>query len=97
MQVEFFKKAYKIMVLTSEVKELIISALKLEDLSAEDIDDDSPLFNEGLGLDSVDAIELVIVLDNTYNIKFSNAGATKEVFASISTLTAFINSNFKKD
>lgn len=85
------------MVLTSEVKELIISALKLEDLSPEDINDDSPLFNEGLGLDSVDAIELVIILDNTYNIKFNNVGATKEVFASIATLTAFINSNFKKN
>ena len=75
------------------VKEQLIKALKLEEMSADEIDDDAPLFNEGLGLDSVDAIELVIFLDNQYGIKIDNAGESKDVFVSIRTLTDFINQN----
>jgi acyl carrier protein len=75
------------------VKEQLIKALKLEEMSADEIDDDAPLFNEGLGLDSVDAIELVIFLDNQYGIKIDNAGQSKDVFVSIRTLTDFINEN----
>lgn len=77
------------------VKEQLIEALQLEDMSADDIDDDAPLFNEGLGLDSVDAIELVIFLDNQYGIKIDNVGQSKEIFISIRTLTDFINQNQK--
>jgi len=75
------------------VKEQLIKALKLEEMSADEIDDDAPLFNEGLGLDSVDAIELVIFLDNQYGIKIDNAGQSKDIFVSIRTLTDFINQN----
>jgi acyl carrier protein len=75
------------------VKEQLIKALKLEEMSADEIDDDAPLFNEGLGLDSVDAIELVIFLDNQYGIKIDNAGESKDIFVSIRTLTDFINQN----
>lgn len=77
------------------VKEQLIEALGLEDMSADEIDDDAPLFNEGLGLDSVDAIELVIFLDNEYGIKIENVGQSKEIFISIRTLTDFINQNKK--
>jgi len=77
------------------VKEQLIEALQLEDMSADEIDDDAPLFNEGLGLDSVDAIELVIFLDNQYGIKIDNVGQSKEIFISIRTLTDFINQNLK--
>ena len=73
------------------VKEQLIEALGLEDMSAEEIGDDSPLFGEGLGLDSVDAIELVIFLENKYGIKIENVGQSKEIFVSIKTLTDFIN------
>lgn len=73
------------------VKEQLIEALQLEDMSADEIDDDSPLFGEGLGLDSVDAIELVIFLENQYGIKIENVGQSKEAFVSIKTLTDFIN------
>jgi acyl carrier protein len=73
------------------VKEQLIEALQLEDLSADEIDDDAPLFGEGLGLDSVDAIELVIFLENRYGIKIDNVGQSKEIFVSIRTLTDFIN------
>ncbi|MDP3464292.1 MAG: phosphopantetheine-binding protein [Sulfuricurvum sp.] len=77
------------------VKEQLIEALQLEDMSADEIDDDAPLFNEGLGLDSVDAIELVIFLDNQYGIKIDNVGQSKEIFVSVRTLTDFINQNQK--
>lgn len=79
------------MVDTKTLKEQLIDALQLEDLSADEIDDNAPLFGEGLGLDSVDAIELVIFLDNQYGIKIDNAGQSKEIFVSIQTLTDFIN------
>ncbi|HEX5670485.1 MAG TPA: phosphopantetheine-binding protein [Sulfuricurvum sp.] len=77
------------------IKEQLIEALQLEDISADDIDDDAPLFNEGLGLDSVDAIELVIFLDDQYGIKIENVGQSKEIFISVRTLTDFINQNQK--
>lgn len=79
------------MVTYNEIKQKIIEALNLEDITADEIEDDAPLFNEGLGLDSVDAIELIIFLDNQYSIKIDNAGESREVFASIKTLTDFIN------
>lgn len=75
------------------VKEQLIEALGLEDMSADEIQDDAALFGEGLGLDSVDAIELVIYLDNQYGIKIDNVGQSKEIFVSIRTLTDFINQN----
>ncbi|MEJ2527778.1 MAG: phosphopantetheine-binding protein [Sulfurovaceae bacterium] len=84
------------MVTYDEIKQKIIEALNLEDITADEIEDDAPLFNEGLGLDSVDAIELIIFLDNQYGIKIDNAGESREVFASIKTLTDFINQKSKK-
>lgn len=83
------------MVEYTTVKEQLIDALGLEDMSADEIDDDAALFGEGLGLDSVDAIELVIYLDNQYGIKIDNVGQSKEIFVSIRTLTDFINQNKK--
>lgn len=83
------------MVEYTTVKEQLIEALGLEDMSADEIDDDAALFGEGLGLDSVDAIELVIYLDNQYGIKIDNVGQSKEIFVSIRTLTDFINQNKK--
>lgn len=83
------------MVEYNTVKEQLIEALGLEDMSADEIQDDAALFGEGLGLDSVDAIELVIYLDNEYGIKIENVGQSKEIFISIRTLTDFINQNQK--
>ncbi|HEX5710044.1 MAG TPA: phosphopantetheine-binding protein [Sulfuricurvum sp.] len=83
------------MVEYNTVKEQLIEALGLEDMSADEIQDDAALFGEGLGLDSVDAIELVIFLDNQYGIKIDNVGQSKEIFVSIRTLTDFINQNKK--
>jgi len=83
------------MVEYTTVKEQLIEALGLEDMSVDEIEDDAALFGEGLGLDSVDAIELVIYLDNQYGIKIDNVGQSKEIFVSIRTLTDFINQNKK--
>lgn len=83
------------MVECNKVKEQLIEVLGLEDIDVSEIGNDAALFGEGLGLDSVDAIELVIFLDNTYGIKIDNVGESKEVFTSIQTLTDFINKNRK--
>ena len=83
------------MITTSSVKAQIIEGLALEDLDIDDIDDNAALFNEGLGLDSVDAIELIVILDNEYGLKFKNMDEAKEVFVSIQTLTDYINIHAK--
>ena len=60
--------------LKKEIKEVIISSLELEDIKAENIEDDAPLFNEGLGLDSIDALELGVALKKKFNVKFAADG-----------------------
>ena len=83
------------MITANSVKLKLIEGLGLEDLDVTDIDDNAALFNEGLGLDSVDAIELIVILDNEYGLKFNNMDETKDVFISIQTLTDYINVNAK--
>ena len=90
-----FLKGGDRMITTKDVKEKIIAGLNLEDMSHEDIADDDALFNEGLGLDSVDAIELIVILDSEYGIKFENMSELKDIFATITTLTDYINKNIK--
>ena len=83
------------MITTNELKEKLIEGLGLEDIDPSEIDDTDMLFNEGLGLDSVDAIELIVILDNDFGIKFKNMEETKDVFSSVKVLTDYINSNAK--
>jgi acyl carrier protein len=77
----------------TELKQLIIDALALEDLSVDDIDSHAPLFNEGLGLDSIDALELGLAIRKKYGVKIE---AEKEdvvrIFASVSSLAEYIQS-----
>ncbi len=77
------------MVTTQQMKEALIELFQLEEM--DDVDVNAPLFNEGLGLDSVDAIELTIFLDNEYGIRFKNMAASTEAFASIAALTHYVN------
>ena len=78
--------------LVLELKELIIKSLELEDITPDDIDAAAPLFNEGLGLDSIDALELGIALQKKYNIKLKeNAEENKQYFSSVNALAAFIS------
>lgn len=73
----------------------IIQQLNLEDINPEDIDPDAALFGEGLGLDSIDALELIVLLEKNYGIKIEDPKDGKKVFASIRTLAKFILDNQK--
>lgn len=75
----------------NEIKQLIIDALALEDISIEDIDSQAPLFNEGLGLDSIDALELGLAIRKKYNVKIEaeNEEVVK-IFSSVATLADYI-------
>jgi len=73
-----------------QLKLQIIAALNLEEITPEDIDADAPLFGEGLGLDSIDALELVILLEREYGIRMEDPKANKEVFRSVRTLAEYI-------
>lgn len=83
--------------LIDTLKSQIISALNLEDMSIEDIDTDAPLFGEeGLGLDSIDILELIVLLERNYGIRLANPAEGKEVFKSIRTIAQYIEKNRKK-
>ncbi|MBO0640194.1 MAG: acyl carrier protein [Pseudomonas stutzeri] len=80
--------------LTLEIKQLIIDALGLEDLGPDDIAADQPLFGEGLGLDSVDALELGLAIQKRFGIKIdADAKDTRKHFASIDSLAAFVSAS----
>ena len=74
----------------SRIKHLLVNALHLEGLAPSDIADDAPLFGEGLGLDSVDALELVVALEKEFGIKIKSQELGREVFSSVSSLSQFI-------
>lgn len=76
--------------LTLQLKEQIIEALNLEEITPEDIDNDAPLFGDGLGLDSIDALELIVILDRHYGIKLANPAESRGIFKSINTIVAHI-------
>jgi acyl carrier protein len=79
--------------LITDVKRLIIERLKLEEVSIEDIDTDGSLFGEGLGLDSIDALELVIGLEKEYSVSIPDAEVGKKVFQSVRTIAQYIVGN----
>jgi acyl carrier protein len=74
----------------SRIKHLLVNALHLEGLAPSDIADDAPLFGEGLGLDSVDALELVVALEKEFAIRIQSHEVGKEAFVSVSTLATFV-------
>ena len=78
--------------LKTEIKELIIEALNLEDYSASDIDSSEPLFGEGLGLDSIDALELGIAIKKKFLVDLDVEQDVKKHFASVDSLATYINS-----
>jgi len=78
--------------LENELKELIIKDLKLVDVTAKDIQDDDQLFGDGLGLDSLDAVELVVLLQKHYKIETKDLEESREVFTSIKTLADYVRS-----
>ena len=76
--------------LIADLKQQIIAQLNLKDLKPEDIGDDQPLFVEGLGLDSIDALELIVLLQQEYKIKLANAEEGQHVFRSVRTMAQYI-------
>ncbi|HKH46335.1 MAG TPA: phosphopantetheine-binding protein [Thermoanaerobaculia bacterium] len=72
------------------IKRLIVDSLHLEGVQPEMIEDEAPLFGEGLGLDSVDALELVVALEKEFGIKIKSQEMDREVFSSVSTLSHFV-------
>lgn len=82
--------------LIENLKAQIIEALNLEEMTPEDIDNDAPLFGEGLGLDSIDALELIVILDKHYGIKLSSPAEGKAIFKSIDCIADYIQKNRTK-
>lgn len=77
--------------LKSEIKALIIEALRLQPMKPEEIQDEAPLFGEGLGLDSLDALEIAVALEHRYGFKLElSADEGRSIFASVDTLAAHV-------
>ncbi|MFO7829842.1 MAG: phosphopantetheine-binding protein [Bacteroidales bacterium] len=79
--------------LIEKIKVQVIDVLNLEDVEPEDIETDSPLFGDGLGLDSIDALELIVLLEKQYGIKIEDPKDGKKIFYSIRTIAEFIEEN----
>jgi acyl carrier protein len=82
--------------LMSDLKTQIIAQLNLQNVKPEDIGDDQPLFVDGLGLDSIDALELIVLLQQQYKIKLSNADEGPQVFRSVRTMAEYITAHQSK-
>ncbi|MCQ2202902.1 MAG: phosphopantetheine-binding protein [Bacteroidales bacterium] len=81
--------------LKEQLKQHIIEALSLEDITPADIDNEAPLFGDGLGLDSIDALEIILILEKHYGIHIANAADARPIFKSINTLAEFVSANKK--
>lgn len=76
--------------LRRKLKELLIERLKFEDMTPDDIPDEEPLFAGGLGLDSIDALEIVVMLESEFGIKVKNESSARDSFRSIASLATFV-------
>ncbi len=79
--------------LKEELKKQLIEQLNLVEVNPSDIEDGAPLFGDGLGLDSIDALELIVLLDTYYNIKIDKPEQGKEIFHSVNSMADFIKKN----
>lgn len=77
------------------LKKMIIDTLKLEDITEAEIETDAPLFKEGLGLDSIDALELVVAIEKIFNVIIEDEDVGKKAFASVSALAGFIQEEYE--
>lgn len=83
--------------LIDELKLKVIDALNLDGMTPEDIDDNAPLFgDEGLGLDSIDVLELIVLLEKNYGIRLASPAQGKEVFQSVAVMAAYVEKNRTK-
>jgi acyl carrier protein len=79
-----------------ELKKEIIKALNLEDVKPEDILDDTPLFGDGLGLDSIDALELIVLMEKKYGVKLKDPSQGREIFLSVKVMADYIREHRTK-
>jgi acyl carrier protein len=79
--------------LIARLKAQVIEQLNLEDLSPADIDPKAPLFGDGLGLDSIDALELIVLMEREYGIKINDPSEGKKIFTSLETMAKYIQDN----
>jgi len=79
-----------------KLKQEIIEVLNLEEVKPEDIVNDDPLFGSGLGLDSIDALELIVLLEKNYGIKLNNPAQDRDIFKSVNVLVEYIQANRTK-
>lgn len=82
--------------LIDQLKRQIIEALSLEEMTPAMIEDEAPLFGEGLGLDSIDALELIVLLEREYGIKLTNPAEGKAIFTSVASIADYVGKNRKK-
>lgn len=82
--------------LINTLKAQIIDALNLEGMTPEQIDNEEPLFGGGLGLDSIDALELIVILDKNYGIKLSNPAEGREIFKNVNSIADYIREHRTK-
>ncbi len=79
-----------------ELKKEIISALNLEGMQPEDIDENAPLFQGGLDLDSIDALEIIVLLDKHYGIKLNDPRQSKKIFTSVASIADYVSKHRTK-
>ena len=79
-----------------ELKEKIINVLNLEEMTPDDIETEAPLFGAGLGLDSIDALELIVMLEKDYGIKLANPAEGKAIFKNIRTMAEYVGAHRTK-
>lgn len=82
--------------LITTLKQQMIEVLNLEEMTPEDIDTDAPLFGDGLGLDSIDALELIVLLEKKYGIKLENSAEGKSIFKNVRTIAEYVSEHCKK-
>ncbi len=82
--------------LIEELKVEIIKALNLEEMTPDEIDENEALFGDGLGLDSIDALELIVLLEKKYGIKLANPSDGKKIFKSVVSIADYVSKNRKK-
>jgi acyl carrier protein len=78
------------------LKKMIVDTLKLEEITPEDMEIDTPLFREGLGLDSLDALELVVAIEKNFNVIIEDENVGKKAFESLRTLATFIQEEYQQ-
>lgn len=79
-----------------ELKKEIIEVLNFDGMTPDDIDENAPLFGEGLGLDSIDALELIVLMEKSYGIKLANAAEGRDIFKSVATMAKYVSEHRTK-